>query len=134
MISSNTVGLPRAVRPDDADDLPLAHLKRHPIHRLVAGERLGQALDLEPRHGGCAEGGAGRLWPLCGAGRGPAQEHRPDDVVAPQQIARGPPESDLALLHEERRFRNREGHVDGLLDHHDRDPFVVQGPHHVERS
>ena len=125
-------GLPRAVRPDEADDLSLAHSKRHLIHRPIAGKRLGQVLDLQPRRVGGFDQGAGWPLPLRGAGRGPAQEHRPEYVVALQQVARGPPEAHFALLHEERGFRHRQCHVYRLLDHNDCDAVVVQGPHHVE--
>ena len=125
-------GLPRAVRPNEADYLSFAHSERDPIHRTVSGERLGKALDFEPRRGGGPGGGARRPSPLRRAGRGPAQEHRPEDVVALQQIARGSPEADFALLHEERGFRDRQRHVHGLLDHHDCYSVVVQVTHHFE--
>ena len=46
----NSVDLPTAVRPDDAEDLALVHVERHAFDRVDAAEVLGEVADFEHGH------------------------------------------------------------------------------------
>src|SRR3989442_13005986 len=86
--------LSRAVRPDEADDLTLAHGERQILHGVQAAEALVEPGDLEQVHcSGVPAAGSNRRWPVLGT-RGSVTPVLPREASYPGHGPLGKEEDD----------------------------------------